>query len=66
MILYNIIVLTVIIVIMGKCFTNVFPAIPCETRLTYLYTINYVESRMSPNGSLQNFGGYAEKWLHPP
>ena len=51
MILYNIIVLTVIIVILEKCFTNVFPAIPCETRLTYLHTINYVESRMSPNGS---------------
>ena len=66
MILYNIIVLTVIIVILGKCFTNVFPAIPCETRLTYLYTTNYVESRMSPNGSHKKWWGYASKWAHPP
>lgn len=66
MILYNIIVLAVIIVILGKCFTNVFPAIPCETRLTYLYTINYVESRMSPNGSPFGSTGICRKSLHPP
>ena len=35
-------------------------------RLTYLYIGISLNFRITPNGSLLIFGGYAAKWAHPP
>ena len=43
-----------------------FPTSYHENTLTYYISSSYVKPRITPNGSLQDFGDYAEKWLHPP
>jgi hypothetical protein len=37
-----------------------------NTQLTYLYIVHSSNSRITPNGSLQIWCGYASKWSHPP
>lgn len=37
-----------------------------KTRLTYLYIVLSCNSRITPNGSLMKWWGYAQKWAHPP
>lgn len=37
-----------------------------KTRLTYLYIVHLYNSRITPNGSLLKWWGYAQKWAHPP
>lgn len=61
--IYLIITLTVIIV---EELANVSPLQYHEARLTYYYTINYANYRITPNGSPLDVAGLCGKSLHPP
>ena len=67
-ILYYIIIrLTVVVrADIWQLYAIVSPADTMKTRLTYLNTITYVKPRITPNGSLLKWSGYAQKWAHPP
>ena len=52
--------------IIWRLCANVSPRSNTKTRLTYLYIVLSSNSRITPNGSLQKFWGYASKWAHPP
>lgn len=49
-----------------RLYAVVSPRLYHETRLTYLYIDKVVTFRITPNGSLMKWWGYAQKWAHPP
>ena len=49
-----------------QLYADVSPARTMRTRLTYLYIDKVANLRITPNGSLLKWWGYASKWAHPP
>ena len=49
-----------------QLYAIVSPARTMRTRLTYLYIDILGNPRITPNGSLMKWWGYASKWAHPP
>ena len=49
-----------------QLYAIVSPRLYHETRLTYLYIDKVANLRITPNGSLFEFWGHAQKWAHPP
>ena len=52
--------------IIWRLYAVVSPRLYHETRLTYLYIDKVTNLRITPNGSLLKWWGYAQKWAHPP
>ena len=50
----------------SQLYADVSPARTMRTRLTYLYIDKVANLRITPNGSLLKWLGYASKWAHPP
>lgn len=49
-----------------QLYAIVSPSDTMKARLTYLNIDTYVKQRITPNGSLLKWWGYAQKWAHPP
>ena len=54
-------------VVLWRIVLPMFPHIDTmKTRLTCYYTSLMSHQRITPNGSLTKWWGYASKWAHPP